>query len=171
MSCQTWEDRLLELDSREIAESLAATAGQGRLADDQGCETLENHLGSCAGCRALAKRVVASEAELSQGLRILGPRRPLAASVASAIEDSNRRAVHMRRSSWAVAAAGVAAVLALRAFHAGNGVVPEPAVVAERPAVRAFTPEVEALLDESVLVLETDNDDVVVFWFYQGRGE
>jgi len=32
-------------------------------------------------------------------------------------------------------------------------------------------PEVEAMLDESVLVLETDNENVVVFWFYQGRGE
>jgi hypothetical protein len=30
---------------------------------------------------------------------------------------------------------------------------------------------VEALLDESVVILETDNEDVVVYWFYQGRGQ
>ena len=49
--------------------------------------------------------------------------------------------------------------------------VPETIEVAAATGGMQFMPEVEAMLDESVLVLETDNEDVVVFWFYQGRGE
>ena len=61
-------------------------------------------------------------------------------------------------------------VLAIRALDVSVGIDTGPAVVASRAGTPAM-PEVEALLDESVVVLETDNEDVVVFWFYQGRGE
>jgi hypothetical protein len=63
-------------------------------------------------------------------------------------------------------------VLALRALDVGSGVATDAVeVLASHQAESPFVPEVEAMLDESVLVLETDNENVVVFWFYQGRGE
>ena len=74
--------------------------------------------------------------------------------------------------SWGAAAAVAAGVLGIRALDSGSGVGTD----AIRVAVMGYPgsavgPEVEATLGESVVVLETDNENMVVFWFYQGRGE
>jgi hypothetical protein len=65
-----------------------------------------------------------------------------------------------------------AGVLAVRAADIDRVGGPEsPMVASVRPASAALAPTVETLLDESVAVFAIDDPDVVVFWFYQGRGE
>ena len=100
-------------------------------------------------------------------MEALEPALPLEDSVAGAMRESARRRSRIRRMSWGVAAAAAAALLGIWVFDPVGGADPVD-VVATR-GTPPVLPEVEALLDESVMVMETDNENVVVFWFYQGR--
>jgi len=154
MSCLECQTRLMEADPRAIAEALP------------------DHARTCEECRLVAERVLAAHEQLASDLEVLEPALPLAEAVSAAIRESDgRRRSRVRRASWAVAAATVVGLLGVRALDVGNGADTDALEVVARVASSPHMPEVEALLDESVLVLETDNDDVVVFWFYQGRGE
>jgi hypothetical protein len=95
-------------------------------------------------------------------------------SVPEAALEAARRSRRTRRGSWAIAAAAVAAgILAVRTLDLDVGGEPSAVqIVATAPVVRTvLTPEVDASLDESVAVFEIEDSDIVVFWFYQGRGE
>jgi len=153
MSCLECQTRLMEADPRAIAEALP------------------DHARTCDECRLVAERILAAHEQLAAGLEVLEPALPLAEAVSAAIRESDGRRNRVRRASWAVAAATVAGLLGVRVLDVGNGAGTDAPEVVARVATSPHMPEVEALLDESVLVLETDNDDVVVFWFYQGRGE
>ncbi len=153
MSCLECQTRLMEADPRAIAEALP------------------DHARTCDECQLVAERILAAHEQLAAGLEVLEPALPLAEAVSAAIRESDGRRNRVRRASWAVAAATVAGLLGVRVLDVGNGAGTDAPEVVARVATSPHMPEVEALLDESVLVLETDNDDVVVFWFYQGRGE
>ncbi len=172
MSCRECRTRLLEADPRAIATALSGHADPAalRLNDPQAVALLD-HVRTCASCREAAERILAAHVDLVAGLEELGPARPLQKATAAAIRESARRRSRVSRASWAVAAAAVIGVLALRALDVGNGVVTDTVEVVASQAGSPAMPEVEVLLGESVLVLETDNENVVVFWFYQGRGE
>ena len=153
MSCLECQTRLMEADPRALAEAPP------------------DHARTCDECRLVAERILAAHEQLAAGLEVLEPALPLAEAVSAAIRESDGRRNRVRRASWAVAAATVAGLLGVRVLDVGNGAGTDALEVVARVATSPHMPEVEALLDESVLVLETDNDDVVVFWFYQGRGE
>lgn len=153
MSCLECQTRLMEADPRALAEAPP------------------DHARTCDECRLVAERILAAHEQLAAGLEVLEPALPLAEAVSAAIRESDGRRNRVRTASWAVAAATVACLLGVRALDVGGGAgIDTLEVVASRGGLLHMT-EVEALLDESVLVLETDNDDVVVFWFYQGREE
>ena len=139
--------------------------------DDPQVVGLPDHLRTCPSCREAAERVLAAQDRLAAGLAALVPARSLEEAAVMAVRESARRRSRLRRVSWTAAAAAMAGVLALRVLGFGGGVVPEPIEVTVSPAGSRLMQEVEAMLDESVLVLETENEDVVVFWFYQRRGE
>jgi len=173
MICRECRARLLEVDFGAIATALSRQAdpAAGR-PDVPQAAALPDHLRTCASCRGVAERILKAHEDLAAGLEALSPVRPLQEATAAAIRESTRRRSGVRRASWAVAAAAAIGVLALRALDIGSGVAPDVVeVLASHQAESPFMPEVEAMFDESVLVLETDNKNVVVFWFYQGRGE
>jgi len=173
MICRECEERLLEADPGAIAAALRpADPGEADgLRDISQVLALRDHVRTCASCREAAERIVAAHKELRVGLEALGPALPLEEAVRAAIRESDRRRSRVRRASWVVAAAALAGVLALRVLDVGTGIGTDAIEMAAGQAGSLVMPEVEALLDESVLVLETDNENVVVFWFYQGRGE
>ena len=172
MNCREFRARLLEADPRAIAAALSGPADPAaRRLDIQWPGVVPDHVRTCASCREAAERILAAHEDLVAGLEELGPARPLQEATAAAIRESARRRSRVSRASWAVAAAAAIGVLALRALDVGNGVVTDTVEVVASHAGSPAMPEVEALLGESVLVLETDNENVVVFWFYQGRAE
>lgn len=171
MICPECRERLLEADPRIIASVLAGRGDSTTGADDPQIDALTDHLRACIDCRASAQRILAADERLAERLEALKPVRPLDEALAAAIRESHRRRRRFRAASGTVAAAALVGLLAVRVLNVETGAGTNPAeVMASLPAT-SFMPEVEALLDESVLVLETDNEDVVVFWFYEGRGE
>jgi len=173
MICRECHARLLEVDPGVIATALSRHADPvARRPDVPQTAALPDHVRMCASCRGAAERILNAHEDLAAGLEALSPVSPLQEATAAAIRESARRRSRVGRASWAAAAAAAIGVLALRAFDVGSGVATDAVeVLASHQAESLFMPEVEAMLDESVLVLETDNKNVVVFWFYQGRGE
>ena len=169
MQCADCRQHLLEEGPQEIAAAL------GDPPEDTAGAAWRAHVRGCSACAGLAGSILAERDRLAAGLDTVGAARPLAEALAAAVRESAARRSRARRSTWGAAAAVVAGVLAIRSLYIAGGPAADPA--APGPGLEARIgptvegPEVEALLDESVLVFETSNDDVVVFWFYQGRGE
>lgn len=174
MNCGECRDRLLEADPLEIEAALRRRPA-GRSADSGGDASAagwRQHTLVCGSCLALAERTLDAQEELAAGLDLLRSARPLADAVAAASRESARRDRRVRRVSGGAVAAVAAGVLATRLLYPGGGFGTDSIdVVVESRASSVLVPEVEALLDESVVVLQTESEDVVVFWFYQGRGE
>ena len=174
MNCGEFQEWLLEVDPPALAGALSDAVDRSvspAAARLDASAPAPDHLRTCSSCRRAADRVLADQEHLAAGMASLAPVLPLEESTASAIRESARRENRLRRGSWMAVAAAVAGALALNAPDVWRNLGPETAEVALRSSGSQFMPEVEAMLDESVLVLETDNEDVVVFWFYQGRGE
>ena len=171
MNCREFQERLLELDPPALAAALGHHADRAVERAAGPLDAFPDHLRTCPSCREATERVLADQERLAAGLAALGPARSVEEAASAAIRESARRRSRHRGASWMAAAAAVTGVMALRALDFGGGFVPETLEVGVASAATQLMPEVEAMLDESVLVLETDNEDVVVFWFYQGRGE
>jgi hypothetical protein len=176
MNCRECRDWLLEASPLEIAGAL------GELSADRRADAVESpseaewreHAQACASCLTLAERILEAQEELAAGLELLTPVGRLADALAVASREAvgRRRRARRRRVSWGTTAAVAAGVLMIRSFDSGGGFRTDSIDAVARGYIgSALAPEVEALLDESVVVLETDDEDVVVFWFYQGRGE
>jgi hypothetical protein len=129
------------------------------LSDLQGLgdSALSHHVRECAGCRAAAQRILETERALQLALAAAEPHRSAAAAMARA---ARRRPAPrwLRRALPLAAAAGLAAVMLLRRQPTLDGVVPRP------PATPALA--VTAPPGRNVAVLQTDNPDVVVYWFF-----
>jgi len=171
MNCREFQERLLEVDPLVLAAALGQRADRAVRRVDVPQDAFPDHLRTCPSCREATERVLADQEHLAASLAAMGPARPLEEAASAAIRESARRRRQLRWTSWTAAAAAVTGVMALRAMDVGDGFAPGTIEVAAATAGAQFMPEVEAMLDESVLVLETDNENVVVFWFYQGRGE
>lgn len=178
MNCAECREHLLEADPLEIAAVLSGSQeGMGQsviCATGRSGASFREHVAGCLGCRTAAELVMAAQEGLVGDLSALSPRRPLDVSVPEAVLEAARRSRRTRRGSWGVAAAAVAAgVLAVRTMVLDVG--GEPSAVRSVPKAHAVAtvliPEVDASLDESVAVFETEDSEIVVFWFYQGRGE
>ena len=170
MNCRDCIEVLAVADPNVIALAIGRPAA--RIPDGLAVVDLRDHLRACDSCRRSAQRVLEEQAELAAHLDALRPIRPLSDAVSEARREVVRRRIRRRRQTWAIAAAAVAGVLGIRALdpgiEAGTGAGTAGARHADEQPIGT---EVDALLDESVVVMETANEDVVVFWFYQGRGE
>jgi predicted anti-sigma-YlaC factor YlaD len=177
MSCGDCREFLLEAEPGEIARAL------GGASEDRSSEAVEagpmaalrEHLQACPDCAGAAKRILEAGRELASGLESLTPLRPLSEAVSEASQQArSRRGLVLRTAGWGAAAAA-ASILIVWSLDFSGGLVTGPGGAVSRSRAGAdLAPgghEVEAMLDESVMILETDNEDVVVFWFYQGRGE
>jgi hypothetical protein len=173
MICSECSDRLLEMESAAIARVLS---GSGVSESSGGPDArVAAHLQACRECRAAAERIVAAEDDLREGLAALGPASSAAQAAREARIESHRRRVRVRsRVGWVVAAAGLAGVLGVRMVATSGQ--PGSAREDEAPLLRVASaapsnslPEVEAKEDENVMIFETEDGDVVVFWFYEGR--
>ena len=178
MNCAECRERVLEAEPLEIAVALSGSQeGVGPSvisAEGPSGASFREHVTGCPGCRTAAEWVMAAQEELVGDLSVLSPRRPLHVSVPEAALEAARLSRRARRGSWGIAAAAVAAgILAVRTMDLDVGGEPSTVqIVATAPAVATvLTPEVDASLDESVAVFETEDSDIVVFWFYQGRGQ
>lgn len=161
MSCAHCREYLLEASGRDIG---AALAGSGPAAE---------HVAQCGACRALAERIGAAQKGLAEGLSNLRPRgQGDEAARAAATESARRRRIGRRRWTWLAAAAAIAGLLAVRLADVSRPpTLDDVATMASSALPPPLGLEVEPLDDESVAVFETDDPDVVVLWFYQGRGQ
>lgn len=178
MNCAECREQLVEAEPLEIAAALSGSqedAGPSVIsAPGPSGASFREHVAGCPGCRTAAAWVMAAQEGLVGDLSVLSPRRPLHVSVPEAALEAARRSRRTRRGSWGIAAAAVAAgILAVRTLDLDVGGEPSAVqIVATAPVVRTvLTPEVDASLDESVAVFEIEDSDIVVFWFYQERGE
>ncbi len=178
MNCAECRQHLLAAEPLEIAAALSGSqedVGPSVIsAAGSSDASFREHVAGCPGCMTAAEWVMAAQEGLVGELSALSPRRPLHVSVPTAVLEAARRSRRTRRGSWGIAAAAVAAgILAVRTLDVEVGGEPSTVqIVATAPAVATvLTPEVDASLDESVAVFEIEDSDIVVFWFYQGRGQ
>lgn len=166
MICRECIDRLLVADTGTIARALRSPAGSG--VDSTGAWV---HLSTCRECRDAAERILAGEARLRAELTGLLPDGSTSEAARRARVESGRRRARTRvRAGWALAAAALAGVLGVRAARVAEDSPSSVSTLAYGATAPAL-PEVETALDESVMVFETADESVVVFWFYEGRGE
>lgn len=164
----------------EVAERVESTCGRPveallRAERDElggsGASELAGHIRACERCGALARSILAGYAALDDTLE---PAVELNAPRIVALGRARADARVRRRSKWRLpmppmwaaataAAASIAAVLAL--------VLPEPRgpglePVWQPPATVASAPVVSAP-HHNVAVIQTDDPDITVFWFYK----
>lgn len=179
MICIECRDRLLGMDSMSIAFALGRSGGADRPGAaeraEEGLGATVAHVRSCPECRQVAERILAAEAGLRRELAALAPSgSPARAARMARIESRRRRTRLNRRVGWAAVAAALAGVLGIRV--AASVGPPNASPSAEAPGwrvasadSRTWLPEVEVPDHENVVVFETADRDVVVFWFYEGR--
>jgi len=178
MNCAECREHVLEAEPLEIAAALSGSqegVGPSVISvEGPSGASFREHVAGCPGCMTAAEWVMAAQEELVGDLSVLSPRRSLYVSVPEAVLEAARRSRRTRRGSWGIAAAAVAAgILAVRSMDLEVGGEPSAVeIVATAPVVATvLTPAVDASLDENVAVFETEDSDIVVFWFYEGRGQ
>ena len=171
MSCSECLDRLLEADSAAIALWLERREeAPGRIPDGD-ARALE-HLATCGKCRAAAERIVLEESRLAAALETLRPGGSTADAVRRARIESYRRQTRARRRlGWSAVAASLAGLIALETLRLDERSGPAGEMIAYGDLQASVLPEVEGGPDENVVVFETEDESVVVFWFYEGRGQ
>ena len=164
----------------EVAERVESTCGRPVEAlllaerdelDGSGASELAEHIRACARCGALARSILAGYETLNDTLEPaveLNAPRIVALGRARAdagVRHRSRWRLPMR-PTWAAAtavAASIAAVLAL-VLPDPRGPRLEPAW--QPPATVARAPVVSAPY-HNVAVIQTDDPDITVFWFYK----
>ena len=179
MICDECRDRLLGMESTSISLALeppGATESSGAAERSEGGpRATATHLRSCPECRQVAERILAAEDGLRRDLEALGPAgSPAHAARMARIESTGRRAQVRRRIGWVAAAAVLVGAVGVRLGTTIGGLEAPPTDAAPGWTVasadpRIWLPEVEVREDENVVVFETADRDVVVFWFYEGR--
>ena len=162
----------------EVAERVESACGRPMEAllraerdelDGSGTTELAGHIRACERCGALARSILAGYETLNDalepGVELNAPR---------IVALGRARAGVRRRSTWrwpmppawaaaTAAAAAIAAALAL-VLPAPRGPQLEP--VWQPPATVASAPVVSAP-HHNVAVIQTDDPDITVFWFYK----
>ena len=143
MNCRAALDLMLETEPADLA---------GKTDSE-----LSRHIQGCAPCRAGAQRILEAEGSLREALAAAAPRR----TAAEAVQLAGQRQKRTRRL-WPLvplaAAAGLAGLILTRR-HPIELVPPASPTPSARIAVTAPP-------GRSVAVLQTDNPDVVVIWFF-----
>ena len=164
----------------EVAERVESACGRPAEAllraerdelDGSGTTELAGHIRACERCGALAQSILAGYETLDDTLE---PAVQLNAQCIVALGRARADAGVRRRSRWRLplppawaaataAAASIAAILAL-VLPAPRGPQLEP--VWQPPATVASAPVVSAP-HHNVAVIQTDDPDITVFWFYK----
>ena len=148
----------------EEAARLLAELGTAEIGAESG--ELGRHLRACEGCRELAGRIVAHEADLASLLERLRPEVDVEIALERAEREAHRRSRRRVRSwRWGGAAAAAAAALLLAGLWPGKERGPAPQPPVARPA-EAFVVELRQAAADNVIVFHTEDPDIVVLWFY-----
>ncbi len=124
---------------------------------------LAEHVRECERCRAIARRLLAGQAELSGALDSLEPRHDVQVAMARArAAPSRRRFIPGPFAALAVAAALAAFWLVSKR----DGVELEPRAVTAIAQAEEALPLVQAPPGKNVMVFETENPDIKVIWLY-----
>lgn len=152
MNCTTALDLILEADPAEL---------RGERPSE-----LATHLRSCEQCRAAAARVLEAERVLADVFASSAPGPSTPEAVTAATREAARRTARRRLWSRGVPLAA-AAVLGGIAVLSRNRPPPPLLPTAVAPSVTA-TPGVlvQGPPGRGVAVLQTDNPDIVVIWFF-----
>ncbi|MGE0439962.1 MAG: hypothetical protein AB7S39_05685 [Gemmatimonadales bacterium] len=151
MNCRDAREQLLDAEPADLR------AGSDR--------PLAGHLVACERCRAIADGILDQTAALATGLGSLTPR----VEAATAIRAAGAEAARRRRQGFRLTVAGLAAAAAvvLVAISLRPATSPPPGPAVQSPP---FRPLVEAQANQSVIVYQTANPDIVVVWLYQRKG-
>jgi len=166
MNCKDWEERI-------------AMSASGDLSPEPRAE-VERHLAECGECRGFAQGIEDSLALLRSAHEEAIAAGHYAA-VRARVQD---RMARERRSAWrrwvwapAFVAAGLALVgvfLTKRPGERPKVYVAEvrPRAVQRRPRIRRrVAPEPQPPVEPLVIKLITDDPNVVIYWFADGKGE
>jgi len=146
MNCAAAHELMLTAEAMEL---------EGRTDSD-----LARHVRMCTRCGAAAGRLLEAQRDLGRALDTVRPR--LAPSEAVRIAG---RVARRRRRLWRTVPLAAAAVLLGVLVARRPGVTPRPAP-APGPARPPHGVSVTAPPGRSVVVLQTDNPNVVVIWFF-----
>jgi hypothetical protein len=140
-----------------------------------GSNAVAAHIRDCPSCARLATRILEETAALDDYLTAEAGadavdvvlRRAGIASSPSAVAPSRSRPAWARPSAW-VALATAASVTLLLIIRERP---PAPAPTAVALAVEGASPLVQSSSERTVAVMQTDNPDITVLWFFQGGGD
>jgi anti-sigma factor RsiW len=145
MNCPAALDLMLEAEPADLAG----------ITDSE----LSRHIEGCPPCRAAANRILEAERSLRETLAAAAPRRTTA-EVLHLTGQRRRRTGRLWQLGSLAAAAGLAGLVLTR-HHAIELVPPPPVSPPPSPRIAVAAPH-----GRSVAVLQTDNPDVVVIWFF-----
>lgn len=144
------------------ARTLLLTADPAELRGSTGSD-LALHIATCAACRAEATLLLDAQAELERALAAPAMQ-GAARAVGDVLSAAHRRRADARRRAWTIpiaAAAVIAGVVVVRSIHA-----PIDSSRPASPPNPSHGVTVAAPPGRSVAVLQTDNPNVVVIWFF-----
>jgi len=171
MRCSECMDRLLEAEPTSLAVWLEPHEEAPPRIPGGDAPTFD-HLATCVSCRAAAERIVLEESRLASALESLRAAGSTAEAARRArMEARRRRSRARRRVGWSAVAACLAGLIALGTLRQAERRGPGGEMIAYGDLQPAVFPEVEGGPDEDVMVFETEDESVVVFWFYEGRGQ
>jgi len=133
------------------------------------------HIRGCPSCARLATRILEETAALNEYLTAEADaeavdvvlRRAGIANTGSAVTPSRSRRAWARPSAWGALAAAASITLLLVARERP----PTSAPTAVALAVEEAPPLVQSSSERTVAVMQTDNPDITVLWFFQGGGD
>lgn len=150
MTCATARTQMLTADPAELAGSTGSD--------------LSLHIATCTSCRARGAALLEAQAELARAIDAPGEADGRDA-VRSAIAVARRRRDDARRRRWMYPLTAAAVLAGLMVMRYGDRTpVPPSLPVAPPAAGRGIT--VAAPQGRNVAVLQTDNPNVVIIWFF-----
>lgn len=153
MTCATARTQMLTADPAELAGSTGSD--------------LSLHIATCTSCRALGASLLEAQAELARAIDATGEADGADGrdAVRSAIAVARRRRDDARRRRWMypLSAAAVLAGWMVMRYRDRTPVLPS-LPVAPPAAGRGIT--VAPPQGRNVAVLQTDNPNVVIIWFF-----
>jgi len=122
------------------------------------------HIATCASCRTQAALLLEAGSELARALDAAAGHDAVGA-VRSALAAARRRRDAAQRRAWTIPLAAAALLAGLLVIRYSGSSPAQPSAPAARPdAGRGIT--VAAPRGRNVAVLQTDNPNVVVIWFF-----
>lgn len=145
------------------ARTLMLTADPAELAGSTGSD-LALHIATCASCRGHVALLLEAQSELARALDAPGDQDSLGA-VRSALAIARRRRDDARQRRWTFPLAAAAVLAGLVVIRLGGRAPVQPSPPAVPPAA-GHRITVTPPRGRNVAVLQTDNPNVVIIWFF-----